>query len=325
MRRLGLGLMVCALCALSGCALLPEEQQALPPPLVEMQAGASYQLGEVTRGDIAEVVQVTGVMSAYRQQALYFGSEGLHLSEFLVKAGDAVSQGQVIAQADPGDLTLQVALKENEVEIARLRCEQAQGTERQILMLELKNRRLELAALKDRLAACTLKSPMDGVVLFVDGLEPGEAIEPFRILARVADPSGLRAYAQSDSLKKVRTGMRASVALSGQVYQGEVVLSPDNVPDAADSRYRDAVLVELPDLPEGVRSGEQAVISVTLRASEDALLMPKGALRTAMGQTYVQALVDGVRKELDVEVGIETATQVEVLSGLSEGMQVILK
>jgi hypothetical protein len=43
-----------------------------------------------------------------------------------------------------------------------------------------------------------------------------------------------------------------------------------------------------------------------------------------MGRSYVQ-IADGERKkEVDVEVGLTTPTEVEIVKGLEEGQQVIL-
>ena len=43
------------------------------------------------------------------------------------------------------------------------------------------------------------------------------------------------------------------------------------------------------------------------------------------GQDYVQVFKDGEKTEVNVELGISNATEVQILSGLSEGDEVVVK
>jgi len=323
--RWTLALAVGACVFLSGCGLLPEEEEALPPPLVERQADISYELAAVTRGDIAEQIMISGVLTAAEQSAYYFDNEGLRLISLHVKAGDTVETGALVAQADPGDLAYRIAVQKNAVRIAQIRVDQSTRKEIEIRQIELDNEQLALDELEKKLERCSLYSDHAGVVLFADSLQAGEIIPAFRVLARIASPNELVAYAQSDSLKRVRTGMPVTLTIDGQTLAGKVTLSPDNTPDSADIRLKNAVLVAPEALPAGVEMGTRAEMVITLSERKNTLLVPQRAVRTALGQTYVQVLRDGVRQEHNVEVGIRTATQAEILSGLTEGMQVILK
>ncbi len=310
---------------LGGCMLLPTEEEVLPPPLVERQADLQYEMEAVVRGDIAEEITVNGVLTPARQSAYYFDTSGLRLLSLPVKAGDTVKKGTLIAQADPGDLDYRIEVQDNMVRLAEIRLEQSRRNEKEARQLELENERMALEQLQKQLELCSLYSEQDGVVLFAENLKEGETIEPFRILIRIADPKELAAYVQSSSLKKVRSGMQVYLTAGGVSFLGTVTLSSDNVPDTADSRYQDAVMVTPESLPSGLEIGDQINMRIIISQSKNALLIPKRALRTALGQTYVQVLSDGIRKEYDVKTGIETTTQVEILSGVSEGIQVILK
>ncbi len=310
---------------LSGCMLLPEEEEVLPPPLVERQADLTYEVENVAQGDIAQVIAISGVLTPARQTAYYFDTDGLRLLSLPVKAGDTVKNGALIAQADPGDLDYRIQVQRNMVRLAEIRLEKSRNADKEMRQLELNNERLALEQLEKQLERCSLYSTQDGIILFAENLKEGEVIESFRVLARIADPTELVVYAQSASLKKVRSGMMVQLTSGMSNFSGTVTLSSDNVPDTADSRYKDAIIVTPSQLPKGLEIGAQVNMLITLSQSKNTLLIPKRALRTALGQTYVQVLSDGVRKEYDVKTGIETTTQVEILSGLTLGMQVILK
>ena len=56
----------------------------------------------------------------------------------------------------------------------------------------------------------------------------------------------------------------------------------------------------------------------------DTVIVPQKAVKKLDGRNYVNLLVDGVKIEQDVELGIEDNDNVEILSGLSGGEEIIL-
>lgn len=56
----------------------------------------------------------------------------------------------------------------------------------------------------------------------------------------------------------------------------------------------------------------------------DTVVVPKKAVKDISGRTFVNLLIDGVKVEQDVELGIEDNENVEILSGLSGGEEIIL-
>ena len=54
-------------------------------------------------------------------------------------------------------------------------------------------------------------------------------------------------------------------------------------------------------------------------------MIPKYLVKTLSGQTYVQVYKDGVKTEVNIETGISNATEIQILSGLSEGDEVVVK
>ena len=77
----------------------------------------------VRRGTITATVSSSGSMAAVSQAKLAFQSAG-RLTELLVKAGDRVKKGDVLAKLDSSDLELQVAQAEVALEQARLKLAQ---------------------------------------------------------------------------------------------------------------------------------------------------------------------------------------------------------
>lgn len=293
--------------------------------MVERQTDIQYDTSPVIIGDIAEAVTANGVLTAQDKHDYYFNISGLRLLSIDVRAGDHIKAGDTIASADPGDLPYQIEVQKRMVRLAEIRLEQSGRSGKEAALLELEVERLKLDCLVDQLAATELVSIQDGVVLYTDTVKQGQSMDAFQVLATVALPHDLSVFAQSSGLRKVRTGMKAQMTAGDERFEGSVVSSPENFPAGADSRLNESIIVSSSELPEGVKMGDIVNLHIIVNESINALLIPKRALRVALGQKYVQVLENGIRREINIETGIETATQVEVLSGLTEGMQVILK
>ena len=87
--------------------------------------------------------------------------------------------------------------------------------------------------------------------------------------------------------------------------------------------YRD-VYVITPDEENDMLDlgGIEVVFDVYSRL--DTVIVPQKAVKKLDGRNYVNLLVDGVKIEQDVELGIEDNDNVEILSGLSGGEEIIL-
>ena len=77
------------------------------------------------------------------------------------------------------------------------------------------------------------------------------------------------------------------------------------------------------DLP--VRAGMTADVEIVMVSQENALIVPLRAVHTEGGQSYVNRLADGHQIErVEVELGVMTDTEVEIVGGLAKGDVVIV-
>lgn len=86
------------------------------------------------------------------------------------------------------------------------------------------------------------------------------------------------------------------------------------------------VWISLDVADEALRSGMSAAATVVTNIAKDALIVPNSAVKTADGGTYyVQVMKDGAAAptNVTVETGLASATQTQILSGLSEGDVVV--
>ena len=97
------------------------------------------------------------------------------------------------------------------------------------------------------------------------------------------------------------------------------------MPPDGDENLKNLVGIEVEDLPEEVEMGTNAQITLILEQSYDTIIVPKQAVRNYMGRKYVNVLENGLNNERDVRIGVETATEVEILEGIEEGEEIILR
>jgi len=195
--------------------------------------------------------------------------------------------------------------------------------------LSVEAAKINLDKLQKQAENADLKSPIDGKVVFVElKVKKGDVVQPYQTLVQVADPNDLEIILDAKRLSDphiVKTGMKADLVINQQEMEGEVVSSPSSVPDDVDEENKDAIIFRVDKLPDDAEMGDTVSISITLEKKENVLIIPLQALRSYMGRNYVYILEDGSKKEVNVEVGIKSATEIEVVSGLEEGQQVILR
>lgn len=326
--------MVCML-ALTGCSLLPAEEEGLKPPLVKPPQ-QEYSTVETVRGDISKEIRGNGAVESYSSEAVFFEAAGGRIEEVLVKAGDTVKKGDVLVQLDVGNMDIE--LKQMEINLLRsrtaLRTAKLSGDEDALRIAQLqydieqiKYDRLEEAFLSRRLVA-----GIDGQVTFVADVKEGDVVESYQTLVMISDPTKLRIAFQVESspdLFNVGIGFKALLKMGDKEFEGKVTQTPSSAPETVDERLRERysrfIFVESDQLPEEAELGTRIDVRLLLEERKDVLIIPRSGLRSYLGRTFVRVLEDGDKvREVDVEPGLTGTTQVEIVNGLNEGDLVVM-
>jgi multidrug efflux pump subunit AcrA (membrane-fusion protein) len=320
---------------ISGCSLLPREDEPLAPPLSE-PVQVRLQTAEVKRNDIRKTVAGTAVFEPVSLVNHQFEHSGFRLEKMAVAAGAAVKRGDLLMTLTIPNLEKDLLQRQIEVERKKLQLEQArQGTDERVVRiakLDLELAEMELATVQEKWTAREVKAEIDGIITFLDRVSPGDWIEPYQTLAIVAEPAVLQlsmSVASSDQASPVELGMVVQVDYKDRKYEGKVVQTPRSAPYTDNQLLRDkynrTLLIELPNLPKDAAIGQSAHIEIVIEERLQALTLPKSGVRKYFGRVYVQVLEEGKRRELDVETGIETSTEYEIVKGLEEGQIVIIQ
>lgn len=330
--------MVClslSLVIVSGCSLLPMQEEPLAPPLVK-PVKQNYTTVEAKNGSIVSSVKGLGVFEPVNVVYHQFKEDGGKIKEVLVKSGDIVKKGDPLIQLEVEGLDIDIKYKLLDVEKAKVGLETAKQdrneAQMKLRLLELDIAQIQYERTLNKLQSRQLKAEMDGQVIFVADVKPPDYAEPYRVLVSVADITQLRVAYESGGtdmqLSSVMVGMEAEIEWNEKTINAIVTQTPSTAPISQDQqqreRYAKLLFLELEQVPEQVEIGDFAEIMIVTKKKDNVLILPARALRTFLGRNYVQ-LLDGERiTELDVEVGIKTVTEVEIMNGLVEGQQIIL-
>jgi HlyD family secretion protein len=171
--------------------------------------------------------------------------------------------------------------------------------------------------------ALTLRAPTEGRLTGFR-LDVGESVKPGDRLGRIDSPGSFKLLAQVDEFYLHRTtpGLKGQVEVGSRVRT--VVLSRVN-PQVKDRRFD--IELDFADGPKAaeLQPGQSIDTRISLGAPSVARLVADGAFFTDTGGTWVFVLTtDGRAAERRaVKLGRRGGGQIEVLSGLDEGEQIV--
>ncbi|WP_247740819.1 efflux RND transporter periplasmic adaptor subunit [Cohnella sp. LGH] len=320
---------------LAGCSLLPQEEE--PEKLPEIRTPKISQKPEypVKRGALEQTASGSGKLMSDREENLVFTVDNRRIIDVRVKAGDRVKKDQVLAELDSGDLESQIVRKEIDIEKAELDMKAALRESTTDQDISLRKRQLEyelmkheLAKLREQKAESRLLAPYDGTIVSFTA-EKGDFAKAYEKIGRIADLSSLVVAVRFNSgdLKNIAPGMKAKVSLNAA---GDLQGTVRRLPVSTDPKDEDTLdayaLIEVGKLPATALHGNPLTAAVTVERRENALYIPPAALRKQNSRNYVLVTnPDGSKGEVDVEIGMQTSTAVEIIKGLEEGQKVVGK
>lgn len=317
---------------LAGCSMLPQEEEQEQLSAIRVPKISQKPEYPVKRSTLELVVSGSGKLMSEREGNLIFTEDNRRIEEVHVKTGDQVKQGQVLAELDMGNTESQIRRKEIELEKAELDLKEAMRESAENTGITLRKQQLDYELLQEELAelrkereGSKLTAPYDGTIVSFTA-EIGDIVKAYESIGQIADMSELVVAAQfaSKDLASIAPGMETQVSINtGGEHSGSVRRLPVSSEEDSLEAY---TLIELAKLPDGVSHGTPLSASVVVQRRENVLTIPIATLRTQNSRNYVLVSnVDGSKGEVDVEIGMKTSTEVEIIKGLKEGQKVVGK
>jgi len=180
---------------------------------------------------------------------------------------------------------------------------------------------------RERLEDTRLYAPFSGTIMRLE-VKEGENAYSYSPLIRLADLSRLEISAEVDELDipEVAQGQRVSIRLDAfptQLLEGSITrLLPGPSEGRGTTTYQALVEYEGKGLP--IRPGMGANLTIITRSDENALLVPKRAIRQVGRYQVVRVLAGGQPREVVVQTGLSNDEEIQILSGLDEGQTILL-
>jgi len=347
------------LSALCGCSgLLPQEEEVLAPPLVKPKE-VTYTTYTVTRGTITQSIKGQATVTSMKSYDLSFEERGGYLQAINAHSGDTVKAGDVLAELDMDDIKSSIAQQEltlqkaqltydlrlntyntvkakNEAAMAdnpELTTQDKQSLENEILtaktnmefaQIDLQVAQMALDSLETERDKMSIISPIDGLVTYVAKGSIGDKISARTTMYRVVDPNQVYLVYSGDKVSYFELGKEVVITDSKtkQTYTGYVTMTPATAPKDILDENTTFCAIGCDELA-GATIGSSYNIEMIQAQKDDVVVLPKTYIDTYDGKSYVKVLVDGVKQDRQIETGLSNTLQVEVVSGLESGEQVI--
>ncbi|GGI43242.1 hypothetical protein GCM10008018_01080 [Paenibacillus marchantiophytorum] len=332
----------------SGCSLLPKEQEEEAIPSINPPKLSKKPEYAVKTETLETKVRGSGRLMALQEEKLFFSEDmtSKRISAILVKNGDAVEQGQPIAELDVSDMQSDLKRKKlqtrkDELTMIETLRKADEMTPEQVeqAKIDFELKREELTKLETQVSKAKLVAPFSGTIVTVVS-KKGDTVKSGESVATLADLNELTVAASisADDAKKVAIGMEVQVDInSAGTHKGKVKQLPlpqagnnngGGFPGDGQGGGQDSIdkylVVQLDEFPKGLNRGTPLSVSIITQRKENATTIPLAALRSYSGRNYVQVIDNqGNKKEVDVEIGQQTSTDVEIVKGLTAGQKVV--
>lgn len=202
-----------------------------------------------------------------------------------------------------------------------------------------------LQKLEEQIQKATIYAPSDGLVIYatsamtggrrfnteplIEGREVREREELIYLPTTTSSKAEVSIH--ESNLEKIRLGLPAVItvdALAGRKYLGRLVnIAP--LPDAQSmwmnpdlKVYNTDIFLE--DNDEALRTGMSCQVEIIVAKYDDAVYVPVQSIIRVSGQPTVFVVKGKMIEERRVEMGLDNNRMVHILSGLSEGEEVLL-
>ncbi len=192
---------------------------------------------------------------------------------------------------------------------------------------EVSEARMAVAAAEDALDKSNVRAPFAGTVYSVSA-SPTEYAQQGDRLLQIADLNRLEvlAYFDEPDIGKLQVDQPVTitwVAKPNQIWHGRITRLPSTVVTYT-TRNVGELLCSIDDPHDGLLPDTNVNVTVTTNNVPDTLFVPREALHTEQGGTFVYKVVHGSLKRVAVRVGNLNLTQVQILSGVKVGDVVAL-
>ncbi len=189
-------------------------------------------------------------------------------------------------------------------------------------LTRLRGARISVEIARLAIADTRLVAPFVGTITSLD-VQVGEFVSPGQTVIVLSELAALQAEINLDETDVARIAIGAPVAITVDAFPGAELsgkvtdIAPSATIQSGVVLYPVTVRLDPTDLP--LRPGMTANVTIIVEKRENTLIVPFRAVETEGGQAFVTLQTDAGSQRVPVTLGLITDTQIEILSGVSEG------
>lgn len=271
------------------------------------------------------------IIKPFEQAKLYAQASGI-IDYLNIDLGSKVTKGQEVGRLDTR--TLKINLEDAKIafgkalddyERAKDLSENGAGLKVEMLKAKSNYEKTEnqVKLMEQQIRNARIIAPISGIVSS-HTVKQGEFINPGTPIADISNVFSLKAtvFVSQQTVYHLKLNQVATVivpVLGDQAFSGEIIyISP-----VADTNHKYQVdLLINQDKEKQLMGGTDVLIQFSA-VKKEVLQIPKSALMLETEEPYVFVALDNKAKKVNVRTGQIKRDQVEILSGLTEGDQVV--
>ncbi|PIT94031.1 hypothetical protein COU00_01040 [Candidatus Falkowbacteria bacterium CG10_big_fil_rev_8_21_14_0_10_43_11] len=244
-------------------------------------------------------------------------------------------------QNNPLDIAVaEASLKEKELSLINLKAG-ADAFDLQSQELAVRQKQNALLDAQEKLADYTVRAPFDGVVASVD-VKKGDSVSSGGAIATIITRQKIASISLNEvDAAKIKIGQKTTLtfdAITDLTLTGKTV-DIDAIGTVSQGVVTYKIKINFDTQDERVKPGMSVSAAIITETKQDALLAPNSAVKTQNNANYVEIfdqeyLADEMKqgvtpsiapRKQTVEIGIADDISTEIISGLKEGNQIVIR
>ncbi|MDE2427193.1 MAG: efflux RND transporter periplasmic adaptor subunit [Burkholderiales bacterium] len=357
LKRKGLWIIVAFLLMGSAFIIGKKKQHGITPPVATASTASQAPVLEFLPDDVIEVVSadiqkkltVSGALRALNQASVKARVAG-EVSEVLVREGEAVQQGQILARMNTSDYLAKLAqargalsAAQGQLDIAR----QARDNNRALLdkhfisqsaydntnnqlaiaSANVESARGALEVAQKALADTVVRAPISGMISS-RSVQPGEKVSPDNRLLDIVDLRVLEMEAPvpTQDISSVRLEQSVELQIEGVSEKVTGKVSRINPATAPGSRSI-MIYVQVENRDQTLRAGMFAEAQLVTDKRNNVLTLPQTAIQYEGDKAFVYAIENNILLQKPVTLGLQGSSNgvpaIQVNAGLRSGTKVV--
>src|SRR5258708_23489283 len=200
------------------------------------------------------------------------------------------------------------------------------GEENAEVQAEADQARAAYAAAQELLANTNIRAIFAGTVYQLP-VKTGSYVDSGALLVQMADLDNLqvRAFVDEPEIGRLALGQKVNItwdAVPGHIWEGSLTRVP-TVVTTLGTRSVGEITCQIPNSDRRLLPNVNVNVSIIVARHENALTVSREAVHDMDGKRYIYEIVDGKVRALEVDTAVYNLTRVEVVRGITPGMEVV--